>query len=98
MGRDLCYKIFHSVDDLPNWDDSTYGYSDVDFCVGRYNYELVGGNFTIADLKNVSLDLATRLVTEEDFSTSHDIVEALKVYITIMLEMNETAIVRIVYE
>ena len=98
MGRDFCYKIFNSVDDLPNWDDPCDDYFYADFYVSRYNHELGGGNFTIADLKNMSLDLATRLATEEDFCTLHDIIEALKVYVTLMLEMDETDIVRIVYK
>lgn len=97
MGYDFSYRIYSTPEELPEWDSSTFDYDDLDFSVSRHNSELENGDFTTTDLKTMILELATSL-SSDNFSDLDDVIEALKVYASILKEMRDTDIVRIVYE
>jgi len=95
MGHDCAYKIYPEGSDMPNWDDEGLGgFENVD--VSRRNSVLCNGQYTKICLKNEINSIASSL--SDNFDDLDDIVEALKVYASILGEMNETDIVRIVYE
>ena len=99
MSSDFIYKIYPSIEEIPkifpNWQYDKYTYRTFDF-VSYHNSELETGNYTIGDLEEIIKSLGKR-IAYKDYSNLDDMLEAIKIYATILTKMDGADCVNIVY-